>query len=86
MIYASRRPETEALTNITVILDAENTFQTDALLRLLPEHGRLTHVNDDGYLASPPELIVEVACSSASIDLRDKRQDCDRNGVRKCLV
>ncbi len=43
-------------------------------------------VNDDGYLAGPPELIVEVAASSASIDLRDKRRAYCRNGVREYLV
>jgi len=58
--YASRHPDTKALTNATVILDTENTVQPDALLRRLPEHGGLTRVNEDGYLAGPPELIVEV--------------------------
>ena len=43
-------------------------------------------VNDDGYLAGPPELIVEVAASSTSIDLRDKRRACCRNGVREYLI
>jgi len=84
--YASRHPETEVLTSATVILDAENTVQPDALLRRLPEHGGLTRVNEDGYLAGPPELIVEVAASSASIDLRDKRRAYCRNGVREYLV
>jgi Uma2 family endonuclease len=84
--YASRHPETEALTNATVILDPENTVQPDALLRRLPEHGGLSRVNEDGYLAGPPELIVEVAASSASIDLRDKRRAYCRNGVREYLV
>ena len=84
--YAIRHPETEVHTNATVILDAENTVQPDALLRRLPEHGGLTRVNDDGYLAGPPELIVEVAASSASIDLRDKRRAYCRNGVREYLV
>ncbi|MBI5387011.1 MAG: Uma2 family endonuclease [Verrucomicrobia bacterium] len=84
--YASRHPETEALTNATVILDAENTVQPDALLRRLPEHGGLSRVNEDGYLTGPPELIVEVAASSASIDLRDKRRAYCRNGVREYLV
>jgi Uma2 family endonuclease len=84
--YASRHPETEALTNATVILDAENTVQPDALLRRLAEHGGLTRVNEDGYLTGPPELIVEVAASSASIDLRDKRRAYCRNGVREYLV
>jgi Uma2 family endonuclease len=84
--YASRHPETEALTNATVILDPENTVQPDALLRRLPEHGGLSRVNEAGYLAGPPELIVEVAASSASIDLRDKRRAYCRNGVREYLV
>jgi len=84
--YASRHPETEVLTNATVILDAENTVQPDALLRRLPEHGGLSRVNEDGYLAGPPELIVEVAASSASIDMRDKRRAYCRNGVREYLV
>jgi len=60
--------------------------QPDALLRRLPEHGGLTRVNDAGYLAGPPELVVEVAASSASIDLRDKRRAYCRNGVREYLV
>ena len=34
----------------------------------------------------PPELIVEVAASSAPIDLRDKCRACCRNGVREYLV
>ncbi len=84
--YASQHPGIEALTNATVILDAENTVQPDALLRRLPEHGGLSRVNEDGYLAGPPELIVEVASSSASIDLRDKRRAYCRNGVREYLV
>ena len=37
--YAGRHPEAEAHTNATVILDAENTVQPDALLRRLPEYG-----------------------------------------------
>jgi Uma2 family endonuclease len=59
-----------------VILDAENTVQPDALLRRLPDRGGLTRVNEEGYLTGPPELIVEVASSSAAIDMRDKRRAC----------
>jgi len=43
-------------------------------------------VNDYGYLISPPELNVEVAASSTSIDLRDKRRAYCRNGVREYQV
>ena len=85
LLYASRNPGVQFMPNATVILDAENTVQPDALLRRLPEHGGLTRVNEAGYLAGPPELIVEVAASSASIDLRDKRRAYCRNGVREYL-
>jgi Uma2 family endonuclease len=84
--YASRHPETEALPNATVILDTENTAQPDALLRRLSDHGGSSHINAGGYLTGPPELVVEVATSSASIDLRDKRRAYCRNGVREYLV
>lgn len=45
---ASRHPDTEALPNVTVILDADNTVQPDALLRRLPEPGARTRENDRG--------------------------------------
>lgn len=85
-LYAARHSDVQFLPNATVILDAENTVQPDALLRRLSEHGGRTQINDDGYLTGPPELIVEVAASSASIDLRDKRRAYCRNGVREYLV
>lgn len=84
--YASHHPGTEVHANVTVLLDADNTVQPDALLRRLPEQGGATRVNEEGYLAGPPEVIVEIASSSASIDLRDKRRACCRNGVRDYVV
>jgi Uma2 family endonuclease len=85
-LYVARNPGVQFMPNTTVILDAENTVQPDALLRRLPEQGGLTRVNEDGYLTGPPELVVEVAASAASIELRDKRRAYCRNGVREYLV
>lgn len=39
-----------------------------------------------GYIEGAPELVVEIAASTASIDLRDKKRVYRRNGVREYLV
>jgi len=84
--YAAHTPGTAAAGNATVRLDADNVFQPDAQLRLLPECGGRSHIDGDGYLEGPPELVVEIAASSASIDLRDKLRVYRRSGVREYLV
>jgi Uma2 family endonuclease len=84
--YAARNRQVRAAANVTVQLDPENTVQPDALLRLLPEHGGECRPGDKGYLRGAPELIVEIAASSASVDLHDKRRAYERNGVKEYLV
>jgi len=60
--------------------------QPDALLRLEPEHGGRSHVTEDDYLEGPPELIVEIAASSAAYDLHVKRRVYARSGVQEYLA
>jgi Uma2 family endonuclease len=43
-------------------------------------------VTADDYIDGPPELLVEVAASSAAYDLHDKRQIYARNGVQEYLA
>ena len=50
-------------------------------LRLLPEVGGSTRSGDDDYVHGLPELVAEIAASSASSDLRDKLQVYGRTGV-----
>lgn len=85
-VYAFETPGVEHGINGTVKLDADNIFQPDGLLRKLPEKGGMTRVDEDGYLAGPPELIVEIAASSASIDLHRKRDVYLRHGVPEYIV
>ncbi len=40
----------------------------------------------DGYLEGAPELVAEIAASSASIDLRDKKSVYCRHGVKEYIV
>jgi Uma2 family endonuclease len=72
--------------NTTVRLDAENEPQPDALLRIDEFCGGQSRISEDDYLEGAPELIVEIAASSASYDLHDKQRAYQRNGVREYLV
>ncbi|BAY22951.1 hypothetical protein NIES2100_27150 [Calothrix sp. NIES-2100] len=70
--------------NTTVLIDADNEPQPDALLRI--ETDGQSRINDDDYLEGAPELIVEIAASSASYDLHEKLKVYRRNQVQEYLV
>ncbi len=82
--YWSTTPGVEVGDNATVRLDAENEPQPDALLRII-RNGQST-ISEDGYVEGAPELIVEIAASTASIDLNDKLKAYRRNQVQEYLV
>jgi Uma2 family endonuclease len=85
-VYQAATPGVVGADNATVRLDFENEVQPDALLRLPPERGGRSRVAPDDYLEGPPELIVEVAASSAAYDLHDKRRAYARNGVQEYVA
>lgn len=70
--------------NATVRLDDENEPQPDTLLRI--ETGGSSWIAQDDYLEGAPELAIEVAGSSASYDLHDKKEAYRRNGVQEYIV
>ncbi len=73
-VYKAATPGVGLADNATVRLDAENEPQPDALLRM--EIGGQSQITADDYLEGAPELIVEVAASSASYDLHEKLRVC----------
>ncbi len=82
--FQARTPGVSIADNATVRLDGDNELQPDASLwREEPGGPRLT---DDGYIEGAPQLVVEVAASSASYDLHDKLRAYRRNGVREYVV
>jgi Uma2 family endonuclease len=83
-VYSAATPGISCHDNPTVRLDADNEPQPDAVLRL--EKGGTSRISDDGYLEGAPELVVEVAASSASYDLHDKLCVYRRNGVQEYVV
>jgi len=76
----------EIFPNATLLLDTENSFQPDAILCTPPRKGGRVWLNKADYLCGSPELVVEIAASSASIDLRDKLRVYRRLEVAEYLV
>jgi len=84
--YWIATPGTRVRDNATAILGDESEPQPDATLVIEPERGGQSNVSADGYATGPPELIVEVASSSESIDLHAKRRDYEQAGVLEYIV
>lgn len=72
--------------NPTVRLDLDNEPQPDALLMIDRLHGGRSYIGEEGYLEGSPELVAEIAASSAAIDLGDKKRAYRRNGVQEYIV
>jgi Uma2 family endonuclease len=83
--YELKTPGVEGADNVTVLLDQDNELQPDAFLRILPEYGGQSKTEND-YVRGAPELVIEVASSSASYDLHDKLNAYRRNGVKEYIV
>lgn len=83
--YELATPGTECGDNETVLMGDEAEPQPDVYLRILPEYGGQS-ASTRQYVKGPPELIVEIAFSSRSIDLHAKLDDYSRNGVLEYLV
>jgi Uma2 family endonuclease len=84
--YWIATPGTRVRDNATAILGDFSEPQPDAALVIDPESGGQTSISEDGYATGPPELIVEVASSSESIDLHRKRRDYEQTGVLEYVV
>ena len=82
--YKAATPGVGLADNATVLLDNDNEPQPDALLRIETE-GQ-SSINEDDYVENAPELIVEIAASTASYDLHEKLRAYRRNGVQEYLV
>jgi len=81
-MYQLRHPELQSASNVTVKLRPDQP-QPDALLRR--RHGGTSHI-DDGYVVGPPELVVEIAASSASYDRHQKMRVYAAAGVREYIL
>ena len=85
-VYMVDTPGTQVGHNGTVRLDRNNEPQPDVFIRIAPERGGQSGTTSDDYVEGAPELIAEVAASSASIDLHAKLTAYHRNGAREYIV
>jgi Uma2 family endonuclease len=81
--YQANTPNLMVGIEPTVRLDLDNEFQPDAVM-FIP--GRGANITDDDYIAGAPELVIEIAASTVSIDLHEKKAAYHRNGVQEYIV
>lgn len=84
--YAAFTPGVLSGIEPTVRLDLDNEPQPDIVLILDEAAGGRARLTETGYLEGVPELVVEIAASSAAIDLGSKMQAYRRNGVLEYIV
>lgn len=85
-VYEAATPGVLVGNNSTARLDEANEPQPDLLLLIDPACGGQAQISEDDYVEAAPELVAEVASSSASYDLHTKLEAYRRNGVREYLV
>lgn len=85
--YQSATPGVQAFDNTSVILGTHDEVQPDICLRIHPERGgQSKDSSDNNYIVGAPELIIEIASSSYSIDLHMKKQRYQKAGVNEYIV
>ena len=84
-VYAAMTPGVEAGGEATILLAGRSEVQPDGFLFHVDPPGN-ARITERDYIEGAPELIVEVAASSASYDLHDKLEAYRAAGVREYIV
>jgi Uma2 family endonuclease len=84
--YWARTPAVRVGANPTVRLDLDSEPQPDAVMIRQPSHGGRVVIGPRGYVEGGPELVGEVAASTASFDLHTKLRVYRRNHVQEYVV
>ncbi|MCW5313745.1 Uma2 family endonuclease [Nostoc sp. KVJ3] len=85
-VYEALTPSVRLGIKPTVRLDRDNEPQPDGVLLITPTSQGQSRLSDDDYIEGAPELVIEIAASSVSIDLHDKKKVYGRNGVKEYIV
>jgi Uma2 family endonuclease len=85
--YCSITPGVQAAAEATVYLSDDDEFQPDVCLFYdPPRQASGARLTEDKYIEGTPDLVVEIAASSAAYDLHDKLESYRRAGVPEYIV
>lgn len=85
-VYCAATPGVLAADNGTYRMDLDNEPQPDISVWIDEALGGGAAISEDDYLEGTPELLIEVAASSAAYDLHEKQHAYRRNGIQEYLV
>jgi Uma2 family endonuclease len=85
-VYWASTPGIEVSDNVTLRLAAGVIPQPDAVVRIAAMDLGTSTLDENGYLRGAPELIVEIAGSSAAYNLHEKLAAYHSHGVREYIV
>ncbi|WP_459558498.1 Uma2 family endonuclease [Lacunimicrobium album] len=83
--FVAETPGVEWAAPVTAKLDDESGPEPDAELFILPEFGGNVQINN-GFLTGTPDLVIEIAASSVSKDMFEKRDMYEQAGIPEYLV
>jgi len=84
--YEMQTPYVTGSDNASVRFDKRNMPQPDILLRIDEALGGQSRISVDRYFEGGPELIAEIANTTKTLDLGDKKKVYQRHGVREYIV
>src|ERR1051325_5846217 len=84
--YAMGTPGVEGGSGSHLRLDFRNMPHADICLLIKPGHSGQVRIDSEGYIRGGPEIIGEIAASSASYDLHEKMRLYLKYQVREYLV
>ena len=85
-VYAANTPGLTAGSEGSVRLGKQSMPQPDVFLMIDPKLGGQVKVDPDDFVRGVPELVAEVAATTASIDVNVKLETYRKAGVRQYIV
>ena len=85
VLYKKSTKGLRSCKNATIILGRHGEVQPDGHLRIPEALGGQTRI-ERGYIVGAPELVIEIARSSRSYDLNEKKAEYARAGVLEYVV